>query len=316
MKVSILGTGLRCIPTTLDYRQDLSKLKTFLLKSASRLFWGCGIQNKSPTVPYKEVMNSDNGVRRWVSNIHRYGFSYVDGCPVTPEATEKLLERIAFIRHTHYGGFWDFTSDLSLKDTAYTSIALGAHTDTTYFSDPAGLQMFHLLSHTHGEGGASLLVDGFRAAHILKEESPEAYQVLSDVRVPTHASGNEGISIQPYSSFPVLNHHPVTGELALIRWNNDDRATMDEWTSEQQVEEWYDAARRWAEILRRNSSEYWEQLRPGRPLSKWFVLLAITNRAEKARRQSSTIGGSYTEDRLSLEREGFVAVMVKQTIVD
>lgn len=31
------------------------------------------------------------------------------------------------------GRFWEFTSDLSKGDTAYTSIALGAHTDTTYF---------------------------------------------------------------------------------------------------------------------------------------------------------------------------------------
>jgi len=31
------------------------------------------------------------------------------------------------------GKFWDFTSDLSRGDTAYTTLALGAHTDNTYF---------------------------------------------------------------------------------------------------------------------------------------------------------------------------------------
>lgn len=31
------------------------------------------------------------------------------------------------------GKFWDFTSDLAKGDTAYTTIALGAHTDNTYF---------------------------------------------------------------------------------------------------------------------------------------------------------------------------------------
>ena len=30
------------------------------------------------------------------------------------------------------GSFWDFTSDLAKGDTAYTTLALGAHTDTTY----------------------------------------------------------------------------------------------------------------------------------------------------------------------------------------
>jgi hypothetical protein len=27
----------------------------------------------------------------------------VDGCPVSPDKTKKLLERIAFVRVTHYG---------------------------------------------------------------------------------------------------------------------------------------------------------------------------------------------------------------------
>ena len=38
-----------------------------------------------------------------LTNQRKYGFSYVDNCPVTPEASEALLLRIAFIRHTHYG---------------------------------------------------------------------------------------------------------------------------------------------------------------------------------------------------------------------
>ena len=31
------------------------------------------------------------------------------------------------------GKFWDFTSDLAKGDKAYTTLALGAHTDNTYF---------------------------------------------------------------------------------------------------------------------------------------------------------------------------------------
>jgi hypothetical protein len=34
------------------------------------------------------------------------------------------------------GKFWDFTSDLAKGDTAYTTLALGAHTDNTYFVNP------------------------------------------------------------------------------------------------------------------------------------------------------------------------------------
>ena len=165
------------------------------------------------------------------------------------------------------GTFWDFTSDLSHSDTAYTTLALPAHTDTTYFTDPCGLQLFHLLSHTGGSGGASLLVDGFRCASILKDEDPEAYKTLSEFRVPSHCSGNAGVRIRPSYGFPVLGHEPVPGALRQVRWNNDDRAPLSLCLGRQDIEKWYDAARKWVKILRRPENEYWEQLRPGMPLS-------------------------------------------------
>lgn len=177
----------------------------------------------------------------------QFGFCFVTGVPPTPEDTEALVRRIAFIRETHYGGFWDFTSDLSHGDTAYTNLALGAHTDTTYFTDPAGLQLFHLLSHvpskdgTAPSGGESLLVDGFFAAKILKDVHPEAYEVLSQARFRTHSAGDDEVLIQPLNSggYPILEHDDVTGKLVRVRYNNDDRSVLK--LPEEQVLPFYDA---------------------------------------------------------------------------
>lgn len=149
---------------------------------------------------------------------------------------------------------------------AYTTEGLGGHTDTTYFTDPAGLQMFHMLSHTNGSGGESLLVDGFVAAKTLYEEDPEAYQVLKEFNVGGHASGNEHVCIQPARPFPVLNHHPVTGELYQVRWNNEDRRPMVNGSPEE-ISKWYAAARTWNEIITRKDMEHWFQLDPGSPMS-------------------------------------------------
>jgi trimethyllysine dioxygenase len=234
------------------------------------IFWsGEDIKINPPTVPYENVMNSDKGLKEWLLNIRKYGFSYVDDCPVTPEASEKLLQRIAFIRNTHYGGFYDFTADLASGDTAYTQLGIGAHTDNTYFSDPAGLQMFHLLSHTDGSGGASQLVDGFGAAAELLRRDPDAYATLATVRVHSHASGGD-ISVQPWSAQPVLVHDPQAGFLTQVRWNTTDRAAID--APMEEIGSWYDAARKWSRLLRER--EYWEQLVPGRPLvfDNWRVL--------------------------------------------
>lgn len=210
----------------------------------------------------KMVDNSKN-------SKYTYGFCYVNGVPVSPGATQELVERISFVRSTHYGGFWDFTSDLASKDTAFTDLPLGVHTDTTYFTDSVGLQLFHLLEHK-GDGGTTLLVDGFKAARILRDEHPDSYRILSNVRIPSHASGNGGFSIQPFAPFPILNHHPVDGELVQIRWNNDDRATMDNWGDSEEVDRFYEATRHWVEILRRRDVEYREKLVPGRVLSEYI----------------------------------------------
>lgn len=234
----------------------------------------------------------------------KFGFCFVDGCPVTEKATQELLERIAFIRHTHYGslesciytclgltnafagGFWQFTSDLAIKDSAYTQLALPAHTDTTYFTDPVGLHSFHLLSHTDGEGGTSLLVDGFTAAEVLRLESPEAFDALCRIKVRWHASGNDGVNIMSDRSFPVLTlEEPQPGEnakVSQIRWNNDDRAAIQA-DDPREVAEFYSAARKWVKILRRPECEYWQQLKPGRFLGRLcLVTTAQIHPAKKA----------------------------------
>lgn len=230
-----------------------------------KIEWGAKVAQYPPTITYMEAMNQDDrGLFKWLTNIDQFGFSFVSGVPPTPEATEKLVERIGFIRETQYGRFWDFTSDLAKGDTAYTTLALKAHTDNTYYTDPAGLQLFHLLSHTGGTGGATLLVDGFYVASILKELYPEYYSILSRVPVPAHAAG-EASSIyrpSPPSGYPILGLDPHTNELVQVRWNNDDRSVMN-YLEPDLVEKWYEAIKAWDKCLKSPDSEYWVQLRPG-----------------------------------------------------
>ncbi|CAG8948238.1 unnamed protein product [Penicillium salamii] len=232
--------------------------------------------DQSPRISYDEVMSDDKRLSVWLQLIWTRGFCFVDGVPTTPEATKGLIERIAFIRHTHYGGFWDFTADLTFKDTAYTNEFLGAHTDNTYFTDPARLQLFHLLSHTDGSGGENLLVDGFAAAAQLRSENPTHYDELVRHRHPWHASGNDDSCIQPSAQAPVFSVHPDLDKMYQIRWNDYDRAPKVNWSAEEQLA-WYRAARHYNEILQ--SREMWQKLEPGSALSEscFHVSVVSTN---------------------------------------
>ncbi|KAL4751864.1 hypothetical protein BDW72DRAFT_172759 [Aspergillus terricola var. indicus] len=233
-----------------------------------------GNAEELPSVSYSEVMANDAGVLKWLERIYDWGFCLVRDTPINPESTEALLRRIAHIRHTHYGGFWDFTADMSFKDTAYTNEALGAHTDNTYFTDPARLQLFHMLSHTDGDGGATLLVDGFRAARRLYAESKQNLSHLRNIRQPFHASGNDDSVYQPVEQQVVLRAHAqFKHRLYQVRWNNYDRAVKWNWSLEEQ-EAWYKAAKHFNDIIHREDMEIWTQLQPGTALifDNWRML--------------------------------------------
>ncbi|KAG5956279.1 hypothetical protein E4U57_002726 [Claviceps arundinis] len=269
-----------------DLVLGMEKNGVFKEKKISKLWlrpvlWSSSITDNLPKLGYDSVMDRTKvtGMMELTNLIQTYGFVFVTDSPKTPEATEELLKAIGPIRNTHYGGFYDFVPDLAKADTAYTNQALAAHTDTTYFTDPVGLQAFHLLSHMPppnktGEeeallGGQSLLVDGFHACAIMKREHPAEYKLLREVRIPWHASGNLDVAITPDRAYPVVEGPPH--RVHRIRWNNDDRGCV---PMHAPVDEWYDAARKWDEILRHPSNVFWFQLTPGRILifDNWRIL--------------------------------------------
>lgn len=277
--------------------------------STKKVLWGSSIKQDPPTVDYAKVMHPDDaGLYQWLSKIDEFGFCFVKGVPPTPEATEELSTRIGFIRETQYGKFWDFTSDLAKGDTAYTTLALGAHTDNTYFTDPCGIQLFHLLSHTHGSGGATLLVDGFRAATLLRSQHPAAYALLARVPVAAHAAGEPGALYvpSPRSGFPVLGHDRATGELVQVRWNNDDRSVV-RGVRGDEMEEWYNAIRTWHGLLASPDAEYWVQLGPGTAVAvdNHRVLHGRSAFDGKRRMCGAYIGVDEYKSKLAVLREKF-----------
>ncbi|CAH1244427.1 TMLHE [Branchiostoma lanceolatum] len=224
----------------------------------------------SPSVSYQDYLADDGQLANLLRNLLKYGFAFVEDAPVTVEATLAAAERICQIRETFFGRFWCFTSDLERQDTAYTAESLGAHTDNTYLNEPSGVQVFHKMEHV-GEGGDTLLVDGFHAAERLRRDDPEGFDILSSVSVPHHylepAVHTTGVG-------PVLEVEPgATKNLKLIRYNIHDRACLDTVPMED-VGRWYAALRNLTRYIRDPASEYWVKLKPGQILLtyNWRVL--------------------------------------------
>ncbi|KAJ3312659.1 hypothetical protein HDV04_002801 [Boothiomyces sp. JEL0838] len=225
---------------------------------------GANLANELPVTKYDEVMGSEDGLKAWLLNVEKYGIGFVDGVPISSEKTNQLANRISFIKKTHYGEFWDFTSNLAHGDTAYTTIALPAHTDTT-------LQFFHLIEH-RGEGGESLYVDGFNVAKQLKDQHPWAYEALSRIRISAHCAGDEDTFIQPTPlTFPILNLDG-NGKIYQIRYNDNDRSTLSLPPNDTVL--FYAALREWHRLVHLKENEFWIKLNGGRAvvMDNWRVM--------------------------------------------
>jgi trimethyllysine dioxygenase len=189
-------------------------------RSPRRHLWDRAVMGeKFPTMSHADIMSSDEGLLHWLSLVEEYGFALASEVPPTNEATKALVTRIGYVRETIFGGMWDFTANLAFKDTAYTSAAIGPHTDGTYSIDSPGYQMFHCLKFD-GSGGESTLVDGFKVADEIRRSDPIAFEVLSTVKVPAQYLG-DGVHLRGEHPVIGLDHN---GDVVQIAYNNYDRA--------------------------------------------------------------------------------------------
>ncbi len=232
-----------------------------------RLWDRATIGGQFPTMPYAQVIGDNEGLLRWLSMVEEYGFALCSGVPATIEGTKRLATRIGYVRETIFGGMWDFSANLAFKDSAYTSAAIGPHTDGTYSNDSPGFQMFHCLQFD-GSGGESTLVDGFKIAEHIRRIDPAAFEVLSTTRVPAHYLG-DGVHLRA--------EHPVigldrNGDFAQIAYNNYDRAPFRLPAPRQQL--FYAALRLFNRLINDPDYEITMRLTPGTALlfDNWRTL--------------------------------------------
>ncbi|XP_029925334.1 trimethyllysine dioxygenase, mitochondrial isoform X2 [Myripristis murdjan] len=240
-----------------------------------RILWNSDSYTNSniPSAKWDKFMHCDDELKMFLQNFLLYGVAFVDDVPATVEATETVTQRVSLIRETTFGRMWSFTSDLSRGDTAYTTQALDRHTDTSYFHEPCGIQVFHCLKH-EGTGGRTLLVDGFYSAEKVRQQSPENFELLARIPIKHEYIENTGSHQNHMIGIgPVVNVYPWNNEIYMIRYNNYDRSVLNT-VPHDVVQRWYVAHRELTTELRRPENELWVKLTPGKVvfIDNWRVM--------------------------------------------
>jgi gamma-butyrobetaine dioxygenase len=205
---------------------------------------------------YADVAAGGAGLRAWLSDAARFGFALLEGVPARDGAVTEVAELFGHVRVTNYGRLFDVRSVVDPANLAYTSLALGGHTDNPYRRPVPTLQLLHCLSSTAG-GGLSTLVDGFAVAARLRDRDPSAYALLTSVPVRYRYADAEA---ELEADGPVIELD-ATGEPEAVRFNT--RSARPPAQPAALMARWYAAYRDFAAALADPDLQIEVRLRPG-----------------------------------------------------
>ncbi|HEY4024143.1 MAG TPA: TauD/TfdA family dioxygenase [Pseudonocardiaceae bacterium] len=188
--------------------------------------------------------------------VLRTGFVLLRGVPTDDGAVLDVADSFGFVRVTNYGDLFDVRVAADPNNLAFTALPISPHTDNPYRDPVPTLQLLHCLRNA-GRGGDSGLVDGFRAAALLRAEQPEAFDVLTSTEV-TFAF--VAVDAELRATRPMIGLD-TRGRIREVRFNN--RSLQPVRGGAARVEEFYRAYRAFAEILDRPELRLVLRLRPG-----------------------------------------------------
>ena len=220
--------------------------------------WDRGLQDSVPSARLPDLQKDGAELRRWLGLVARYGFAKLEGGPVADGALFQVADLFGHVRETNYGRKFEVRTEINPTNLAYTGLGLQAHTDNPYRDPVPTLQILYCLE-SSAAGGENMVVDGFRAALRLRDETPRYFEVLSRYCARFEYAGEAGVKLQ--SRRPMIELAP-DGELIGIRFNNRSLSAVTDVPFEDMAD-WYAAYRRLGEIIDDPEMEVSFRLEPG-----------------------------------------------------
>ncbi len=206
--------------------------------------WDAGLAGHMTIENYHEVCNDPATRRRWLTAIRRDGFARLTGAPTTSGVPVDVARLFGYVRETNYGRLFDVRVEVEPNNLAYTNLGLQAHTDNPYRDPVPGLQILACLENTV-EGGDSVVVDGFKVAERLQEQSPRGFELLAGYCARFEYAGSTSVKLR--SKRPIIELG-LDGELVAIRFNNRSAAPFIDIPYDDMAD-YYAAYRRMAELI-------------------------------------------------------------------
>ncbi|MEM7207559.1 MAG: gamma-butyrobetaine dioxygenase [Pseudomonadota bacterium] len=220
--------------------------------------WDEALNGGVPTADFTQCRDDAAALRQWLHSVERYGFAKMTGIPTESGKLCEVAELFGYVRETNYGRFFEVRNEVNPVNLAYTGLGLQAHSDNPYRDPVPTLQLLNCIENS-ADGGESIVVDSFKAVEILAGESQEYLHVLSHYCARFEYAGSSDVCLQSKRPMIELN---ADDELIAVRFNNRSIASIVDVPFEQ-MQTYYAAYRRFAEIITDPSLEVTFKLQPG-----------------------------------------------------
>lgn len=255
---------------------------------AHKILWrGKSFGTALPRQRYADFRDCSRNKLAALRAVRDYGFVLLEAVPCESGRLLEVIREFGFPRETNYGELFEVRARVDANNLAYTNLGLGCHLDNPYRDPVPGLQLLHCLE-SSAEGGETVLQDGFMAARILREESPQNFATLSRTWINFRF---RDATTDLRSRVPMIEVNDLD-EVVKLRYNNRSIDTLK--LPPERLQQFYPAYRHLAEILERPELQLQFRLQAGE------LLLFDNTRVLHARKAYSAAGtrhlqGAYSD---------------------
>lgn len=209
--------------------------------------------------------------------VARRGFALVGGlahdgadrgtdAPAGP-TTEDIARLLGRVRETDFGRIFDIVTEPEAWTLSQSDKGQDPHTDDPYRYRPSGISILHCCQAAAGDGGASLLVDGFAVAEHLRRDDPGGFRLLATVAVPyvrhrtRSVEQGEDVHMVAYGPVITLGEGETDAPVVGIRFHERSTDVFD--LDPAIVDDYYLAFRSFARWVRSPRFQYVRKLNSG-----------------------------------------------------
>jgi len=220
--------------------------------------WSKKTLKNIPVINYKTAKSNKKLLLKWLESFNSLGFAKITECGKKNGTVLKIAKLFGYVRETNYGKYFNVKSKTNAVNLAFTNLGLQAHTDNPYRDPVPTIQILHCIKNST-KGGATKVIDGFKAAILLKNKNRKYFDLLSKYCSRFEFKGKKNVHLK--SRFPMIELS-ADNEIRAIHFNNRSIAPITDVPYKDMLN-YYEAYRKFSKIIDDPKMAISFKLRPG-----------------------------------------------------